>query len=140
MNRVREEHSRYHREADGKRVIVVTHGEYMWTERLVNENMLPEEWVALDSDKSQRIRNCAVLHYSRANPDRPDDPIDDHLRWMRFVYTDAPEESPYGGDWIEIPRKRKFTTQETLAQLAMFPPLMRDIETPEPVEPRSPPR
>lgn len=125
--RVRDLHDTLIREAPGKNVLAVTHGEFMWTERQVLEGLLPEEYVAMDGDKSVRIRNCAALQYSRQNPEDPEE-VDKKVRWMRFVYTDKPEESPYGGDWQEVERKRRFTAAEIIAQLALAPPLLRDVE------------
>lgn len=125
--RARDLHATLHREAAGKDVIAVTHGEYMWTARQVLERMLPEEWMALDDDASHRIRNCAVLHYTRVNPEDESE-VDDHARWMRFIYTDNPEESPNGGNWQELPGKRLLTASDILGQLALAPPLLREAE------------
>lgn len=124
--RGRDLHGTLHREAAGKNVFVVTHGEFMWTERQILERMLPEEWTALDGDASHRIRNCAALHYSRINPESME--VDDHICWMRFVYTDKPEESPHGGEWQEIQGKRQLNAADILGQLALAPPLLRKQE------------
>lgn len=114
-----------HREAADKRVIMVSHGEFMWVGRQVLERTLPEEWIRMDSDKSLEIRNCSVLQYSRVNPDDPTD-IDTHMRWMRFIYPDAPEQSPYGGKWIQIKPQREFTGSDLLDQLEIAPNLITD--------------
>ncbi len=101
-----------HREAADGTAIAVSHGEFMWVARYVLERMTPEAWEALDSDVSQTVRNCSILHYSRVNPENPEH-VDDRLRWMRFIYPDAPELSPYGGQWREL-EKPKYTTAAQL--------------------------
>lgn len=125
--RVRDLHDTLIRDATSRNVLAVTHGEFMWTERQVLEGLLPEEYVAMDGDKTQRIRNCAALEYSRINPEDATD-IDKKVRWMRFIYTDEPENSPYNGEWREIERKRRFTAAEMIAQLALAPQLLGNTE------------
>jgi len=109
-----------HREATGKRVLAVTHGELMWVARFDLERMLPEEWVALDNDREQRIRNCSVLQYSRVNPEDSED-IDTRLKWMRLVYPDAIDESPSGGEWTELENNRRYNGVELAARVDSFP-------------------
>lgn len=107
-----------HREASGQRVLAVTHGELMWVARFDLERMLPEEWIELDS--TQKIRNCAVLHYTRQNPHDPAD-IAPRLKWMRLIYPDVPSESPYDGEWQEIVNHREYDAADFEARLKAFP-------------------
>ncbi len=109
-----------HREASGQRVLAVTHGELMWVARFDLERMLPEEWLALDSDPDQKIRNCSALHYSRVDPEDPEH-ISSRLQWMRFVYPDAPDESPYGGQWQDLANNRRFSGVDLAARVNQFP-------------------
>lgn len=67
-DRVRNVLDTLHREQAGKDVICVTHGEAMWAFRLVLERLDDDQFVALDNDKSERIHNCEVIHYTRINP------------------------------------------------------------------------
>lgn len=114
LYRVRDWLGTLHRDANRKNVAAVTHGEFMWTARFVIENLLPEEWEKLEKDKSQKMRNCAMLHYTRINPMQPGSPPEARLRWRRIVYPDKPEESPYGGEWQEFEGKRYMTGRELL--------------------------
>ncbi len=114
-----------HREAAEKRVILVSHGEFMWVGRQVLERTLPEEWMAMDSNKELQIRNCSILQYTRVNPENPLD-IDTHMRWMRFIYPDVPNESPYGGAWQRIKAQREFTGGDLLDQLEISSNLITD--------------
>ena len=56
-----------------KRVLAVSHGEFMWAMRFVVERMLPQKWQELDKNKKMRIGNCYILWYSRRNPADPTD-------------------------------------------------------------------
>lgn len=67
-DRVRNVLDTLHREQAGKDVICVTHGEAMWAFRLVLERLDDDQFVTLDNDKSERIHNCEVIHYTRINP------------------------------------------------------------------------
>ena len=67
-DRVRNVLNTLHRECDEQRVIAVAHGDAMWAFRLVLERMSDEQFVAADSDRSQKIHNCEVLHYTRLDP------------------------------------------------------------------------
>lgn len=114
-----------HREAAEKRVIAVTHGEFMWTARYDLERMSPEQWQELDNDDSQRIKNCAVLHYSRINPDDPID-IRKPMKWVRVVYPDNPAGSPNAGEWQEIPDRKMSSGTDLLKEVDQFPRLIGD--------------
>ncbi|OGL23600.1 hypothetical protein A2791_02035 [Candidatus Saccharibacteria bacterium RIFCSPHIGHO2_01_FULL_46_30] len=112
-----------HREKSGERVIVVSHGDFINVARYGIERMLPEQWEALDQDPTYVIRNCSIIHYSRVNPDDPDD-IRDKLHWRRMIYPDAIHESPDGGNWVELPARQRFTGEELLRQVEFAPPLL----------------
>lgn len=111
-----------HREASHEDVLAVTHGELMWVARYVIERMIPEEWQEHDSDKLQKIRNCSVLHYTRINPEQPDD-IRKQLSWMRLVYPDAVDESPNQGQWKLIELSRNLSGLALENQIGRFPRL-----------------
>ncbi len=55
------------REAAGKRVIVVCHGEVMWCFRMVLEGLSLDEFYTLINSKKthDKILNCQILHYRR---------------------------------------------------------------------------
>ena len=113
-----------HREANGENVLAVTHGEFMWVVRYVLERMTPEEWQKLDDDKSQRLRNCSVLQYTRINPEDNSD-VRRKLSWMRIVYPDAIDKSPFMGEWQDMQKPRGFSAEELSEQIDAFPRLLK---------------
>jgi broad specificity phosphatase PhoE len=114
-----------HREQSGRRVLVVSHGDFINVARYGVERMRPEQWEAVDRDPQYTIRNCSILHYSRVNPDDPND-VRDKITWRRMVYPDAPHESPDSGEWIELPARQRFSGEELLDQVAFAQPLLGD--------------
>jgi broad specificity phosphatase PhoE len=114
-----------HREQSGRRVIVVSHGDFINVARYGVERMRPETWEATDRDSRYTIRNCSVIHYTRVNPEDPDD-IRDKITWRRMIYPDALEESPDGGAWVELPSRQRFTGGELLEQAGIAPPLLEE--------------
>lgn len=109
-----------HREHADERVLAVAHGEIMWIARYVLERMLPEEWEEADEDKSQRIYNTSVLHYTRVNPNDPEE-VDPRLRWRRMTVPWDESLSPFGGEWVELEGKRHFSGSQLLGSLAISP-------------------
>jgi broad specificity phosphatase PhoE len=102
-DRVRNVLSTLHREATGQKVIAVTHGEAMWAFRLVLERISDERYFQLETDTSERIRNCEVLHYTRLDPD--DGTQASHLSWLRRA---APIQTADG--WtVDVTPWRKLT-------------------------------
>lgn len=118
--RIRDMQGTLHREHPNGRVMMVTHGDFMNAWRYEVEYLLPEQWEAMDRDKANTFRNCALLQYTRVDPSDPTH-IDSHLRWMRFVYTAEPDQSPYGGQWTEMAKRRRYTAEELLSQVEMAP-------------------
>lgn len=114
-----------HREQEGRRVIVVSHGDFINVARYGIERMRPEQWEAMDRDPNYTIRNCSVLHYSRVNPEDEND-VRDKITWRRMVYPNAIEESPDGGKWVELPGRQRFTGAELLEQANFAPPLIEE--------------
>lgn len=104
-----------HREQAGKRVFVVSHGDFINAARYGIERMMPEEWEQLDEDARYTIKNCTILHYSRVNPDDPTD-IRDKIHWRRYIYPDTPDTSPDGGRWVELSERRRYSGAELLEQ------------------------
>jgi broad specificity phosphatase PhoE len=118
--RVRDFVGTLHRERSDQRVVVVTHGEFMWTARYVLERMLPEEWEALDADYSNRIRNCTLLEYTRRDP--LTGTLQGRIGWRRIRYTDSPS-SPHRGQWQPLGGRRFFTGEQLGAMAEAVPPL-----------------
>ena len=112
-----------HRDLSGKRVLIVSHGEFMLTMRYLIERMLPEEWLAMDEDAAQEIKNCTIIHYSRLNPEDSSD-IRPHLSWVRMIYPYDVALSPWGGEWQAIKERRLVSAPELQQQLNLAPPII----------------
>lgn len=123
-NRVRELFDTLHREHDQKDIksaVAVTHGEFIWASRLVLDYMLNEDYQASENDKSQKIHNGQVVHYTRLDPKTGS--IAPYLRWSRSV---CPfRDGDVAGEWRES-RRRELSNQELLAQAAAIPRLFDD--------------
>lgn len=113
--RFRDFQATLHREQSHQRVVVVSHGDFINAARYGIERMTPEEWEILDGNREYVIRNCTLLHYTRVNPHDADD-VRDKLRWRRYIYPDAVDESPDGGEWIELSERRRYSGTELLEQ------------------------
>lgn len=123
LTRYRDWQGTLHREEESRNVLAITHGEFMWAARYVIEEMLPEEWQALDDDKKQRISNCCILWYSRVNPEDAGD-VQPKISWRRIVNPVEPDRSPYGGEWQRLQGKRQLSGADLAASLETAPPLL----------------
>ncbi len=103
-----------HREAEGRRVFVVTHGDFIGVARYNVERMLPEEFDQMDKDASQEIKNCSLVHYTRINPENPND-IRRKISWRRLINPIDLASSPYGGEWVDIGERRQFSGADLVA-------------------------
>lgn len=124
-DRFRDFQGTLHREAAGRRVLVVTHGDFMGIARYNIERLLPEEFEVIERDKAQDVKNCAIFHYSRINPADPAD-VRDKLSFRRLVNPTDVDSSPFDGQWVELPPRRKFTGAELLAQAERASRLLDD--------------
>lgn len=104
-----------HREQADKRVLVVSHGDFINAARYGIERMMPEEWEVLDESSEYTIKNCTILQYSRINPSDETD-IREKIHWRRYVYPDALETSPDNGQWVELAERRRYSGAELLSQ------------------------
>lgn len=119
-DRVRNVLSTLHRECSDRRVLAVTHGELMWSMRLVLERWDDEEFLRRDVDNTERITNCMALHYTRTDPVTGDhaDRLT-HLRRAHPVCADGTwsvEVSP----WITFGKPVR-TNADLLASIADVP-------------------
>ena len=121
--RYRDLQSTLHREQAGKKVAIVCHGDFMNNARYNIERMLPEEWEAVDRNKQYDFRNCMMLHYSRINPEDPND-IREKIHWRRYINPLDPTDVPEDGKWIELTDRRRFRGSDLRTQIAQFPPLL----------------
>lgn len=90
----------------------------MWTVRYILERCLPEEWEANEADKSQRIRNCTILEYTRVDPVTGQ--IFPVLGWRRTRYTDTDLSSPFDGQWVNLGPRRMFTGADLTNMVEKF--------------------
>ncbi len=114
-----------HREADGKRVLIVTHGDLIGIARYNIERMLPEQFEEIDNDKTQSIKNCAIVHYSRVNPVDPND-VRPKLNWRRMINPTDLASSPFNGEWVELLSRPKYTGEDLLKRAELAPHLLTD--------------
>lgn len=110
-----------HRECAGKRVIIVCHGEVMWAFRMRLERMSLTRYheLAVSHNPLDRIHNCQVLHYTRANP--VTGKVEPYLGWMRSSCPWDLSLSPHV--WTPIER-RVYTNEDLLADCERFPRLV----------------
>jgi len=116
-NRVRNLLSTLHRESSGHNVLIVSHGDFMWSTRLVLERWSDEEFLRYDKDPSMTIHNCSVVHYTRINPHTGVE--ESKIRWVRFAHPCRDRStgtwSMQVQDWREFDR-RYLSNEELLAQ------------------------
>jgi broad specificity phosphatase PhoE len=115
--RVRNFFDTLHRECAGQRVIVVTHGEFIWAARAEIEYMTDEGWVLSDKDPLQKIYNTQVLQYSRTDPKIGT--TGKYIGWKRSI---CPWKENNSVQWSMIERNR-FTNEELLEQVRTVNPL-----------------
>lgn len=108
---------------EGKNVLTVTHGDVINVVRYIFEEMLPEQWHDMKEDKTQRIGNCAILWYTRTNPEDAED-VRPYLNWRKMVQPDDEAKSPFGGEWQEVQRSRIMTAAELRASAERIPRLL----------------
>ncbi|QGN33577.1 histidine phosphatase family protein [Microlunatus sp. Gsoil 973] len=85
-NRVRNFLETLDRELGDRRVVAVTHGEFIMAVRLLLERWDDEEYGAIMADPGQRLHTCEVLHYSRRDP--RDGRVEGRLAWLRRAHPD----------------------------------------------------
>lgn len=107
-----------HREMEGKRVLVVTHGEFMWSTRAELEYMSDSEWLSSDKDPRQKIHNTQVLDYSRIHPETGEQ--QKYTSWVRSV---CPWMKGVGIEWMPIERQ-KYSNEDLLAQVEAVKPIV----------------
>lgn len=83
-NRTRNVLEMLSRENSGDNVILTTHGEFMWSCRLIIERWSDEDFVENDSNPDFRLHNCIAIHYTTISPETNEDNED--LAWVRTAY------------------------------------------------------
>lgn len=111
-----------HRECSDQKVLLVCHGEVMWTYRVMLEHMPQHEFRQLHLSKRpiDRLHNCEILHYTRRNP--VTGAMSRHADWMRRI---RPADSPvWISDWMKIERRQR-TNEELLAIVEKYPAVLK---------------
>lgn len=74
-----------HRECSDKRVIIVCHGEVMWSFRIRLERLMRTQFMKLDISKNpfDHIHNCQILHYTRRDPKSRE--LAENMNWVRSI-------------------------------------------------------
>jgi broad specificity phosphatase PhoE len=107
-----------HRDFDGKRVIVVTHGEVMDAFRMTLEDLSIAEYNRIKQSQNPKdhTHNCQIHHFTRRQD--PHDPLDTNLTvflgWVRSIFPLDPKLST--NSWKRIERKL-LSNDELLASL-----------------------
>ena len=107
-----------HRECSDKRVILVCHGEVMWTFRVLLERMPQQQFkeLHLSKDPKVRVHNCQIIHYTRRDPQTGE--LHAHVGWMRTI---RPVSDPvWISPWQRIERKR-YSNEELLEIVEGYP-------------------
>jgi len=123
VTRVRDLKGTLHRECgDMESVVMSCHGETAEVIRATTERMTPQQFVEMKQDPAQDMWNCAILHYTRKNPHKPEAEPMPYLNWVRLVTPpDAHNHGAVGFDWKEIKRPR-FTDEELLQYVERYAP------------------
>lgn len=85
------------RENSNETVLITTHGEFIWSCRLILERWSDEEFVKNDNDPDFKVHNCLAVHYTSTNPVTLEKGTD--LKWVRTAYPAYDEER---GEWIIV--------------------------------------
>lgn len=102
-----------HRECSDQNVIVVSHGEFMWATRIVLQRWSDEEYLLRDADKSQKIHNAQVIHFTRVNPDTGE--TADKMKWVRIV---SPAQK--NGEWVMEEKDWEFFDPQPLSNEELY--------------------
>jgi broad specificity phosphatase PhoE len=89
-----------HRENDGDDVIIVSHGDYIWSLMMVLERWSDEEFLQYKSDPAWKIQNGHLIHYCRANPETNE--MADKLQWVRSAYPHRTDNNGDDATWQMI--------------------------------------
>ncbi len=121
-DRVRNILDTLHRECSERAVIAVAHGELIAALQLVLERLDDDEFKRVDADKTEKIHNCEIFHYTRIDPHTGRQAA--RLTWLRRARPVARD-----GIWRIEPRPWRelefttYTNDELLEQVEHVPAL-----------------
>jgi NAD+ kinase len=113
-----------HRECNGKKVIIVCHGEVMEAFRIRLERLTEEKYKTISSSKvwPDKIWNGHILHYTRQNPQNKQ--LSQHLDWLYSICPNNPS-CPTSPTWLETKRP-KYSNQELLELANAIPRMVNN--------------
>lgn len=96
---------------EAQSVIVVCHEEVMWAFRTRLEKLAPEQYLELDEDKTEKIENGGIYHYTRVDPKTSEEAL--HYTHRTKIDLTRPLSEQH---YVEIQRKR-YTNEELKSSL-----------------------
>ncbi len=110
-----------HRHGEGKRVIIVCHGEVMWAFRMRLERMSAKRFLELDAsrDPKNMMHNCQIVHYTRRDPESGK--VASYVKWMRSV---CPTDLTRSRNVWEPVERPLYSNEELLAYAETVPRLI----------------
>ena len=103
------------RECDSGNVLITCHGHIIRGCRIILEHMSlsqSNEYLSTEEEWG-RVPNCAIVHYTRVNPEDPNGKLADHFGWVRII-------RPAGGGAAEDPftviKRKKYSNEELLEE------------------------
>jgi broad specificity phosphatase PhoE len=110
-----------HRECSDKRVLIVGHGEVMWTFRIRLERMSQHRYLQKErsDDPLDHIHNCQIIHYTRRDPGTGQ--LGPFLNWMRSV---CPWDSTRSRNQWEAIERPLYSTSDLSAVIEGYPRLV----------------
>lgn len=108
-----------HRVDPDSRVLIVSHGALMHAMRIILEHCTAEQYNQSERENSPafRIGNGQVVHYTRTNPENPNE-VKPYYNWVRSV---NPHDPTYSGhSWWKIEHK-KYSNGELKALVEAAP-------------------
>lgn len=121
-NRVRNVLNNISRNSDGKKTLLVTHGEFMLATTVLVEELSDEEFLRREENESYKIHNCCVIHYSRTNPYTGEKTKRLSMVRRAWPYFDQKLNTwlMHVGEWHEFSRHR-LTNKELLEKVSKIP-------------------
>ncbi|MCR4333693.1 MAG: histidine phosphatase family protein [Patescibacteria group bacterium] len=112
-----------HRECSDKHVLIVCHGEVMraFQVRIERISQVRFKELMLSRKSEDRIYNCQVVHYTRANP--ADGALSPYAGWVKWTRpTDTPVTT---SGWQKIIRPPHYSNEKLLEVVSRTPAMIR---------------
>ena len=110
----------FRRNYSGKHMLLVTHGEAMWTWRALLEHWMPQRLAFEIQNRTEQtqIFNCRIIQYKRENGS-------EHFSHVRFIDPGEPDNPKRNLDWQPIIHPT-FTSQGLLEYAEKFPRFLEE--------------